>query len=161
MHGLKQGGAIVAETDTRSDATGEALRVAVDEFWRLQRERVHPLELADAQAYIAGNFPLTIETPGAIATQVLNVLFYDLDVDELETLRDRINAVTVDDVQRVARAYMQPSRLSIVLVGDASVIIPQIKAVGFTEFEVVPLEDLDLTAADFRRAPRPVPSVGD
>ena len=45
----------------------------VDEFWRLQRERVRERELADAKAYITGSFPLTIETPDAIATQVLNV----------------------------------------------------------------------------------------
>jgi zinc protease len=142
MQGLKQGGAIVAETDTRSETTGEALRLAVDEVWRLQRERVNSLELADAQAYITGNFPLTIETPGAIGTQILNVLFYDLDV----------NAVSPDDLQRVARSYLYPARLSIVLVGDAKIIVPQIQAVGFTEFEVVPLQDLDLAAADFRRA---------
>jgi zinc protease len=158
MQGLKQGGAIVAETDTRSEATGEALRLAVDEFFRLQRERVHPLELADAQAYLTGNFPLTIETPGAIATQILNVLFYELDVNELETLRDRVNAISVDDLQRVAKAYIHPARLSVVLVGDAKVIVPQIRSVGFTEFEVVPLQDLDLASADFRRASAPVPA---
>jgi zinc protease len=159
VQALKQGGAVVAETDTRSEATGEALRIAVDEVWRLQRERVHPLELADAQAYLTGNFPLTIETPGAIATQVLDVLFYELDVEQLETLRDRVNAVTVDDLQRVARAYFHPSRLSAVLVGDASVIVPQIKSVGFDTFEVVPLADLDLAAADFRRAAAPAPAA--
>jgi zinc protease len=159
LQGLKQGGAIVAQTDTRSEATGEALRLAVDEVWRLQRERVHPLELADAQAYITGHFPLTIETPGAIATQVLNVLFYELDVKELEMLRERVSAINVDDLQRVARNYLYPSRLSIVLVGDAKVIIPQIRAVGFTQYETVPLQDLDLSAADFRRAKAAAPSV--
>jgi zinc protease len=151
LQALKQGGAVVAETDTRSEATGEALRLAVDEMWRLQRERVHRLELADAQAYLTGTFPLTIETPGAIATQVLNVLFYELDVKDLETFRERVSAVTVDDVQRVARAYLSPGRLSVVLVGDAKTVVPQIKAVGFTEFEVVSIDELDLAAADFRR----------
>jgi zinc protease len=151
---LKFGGAIVAETDTRSEATGEALRLAVDEVWRLQRERVHPLELADAQAYLTGTFPLTIETPGAIATQVLNILFYDLDVKELATLDERVNAITVDDIQRVARAYLHPSRLSVVLVGDAKTIVPQIESVGFKDVEVISIQDLDLGTADFRRASR-------
>ena len=53
----------MADTDTRSEATGEVLRLIVDEFWRLQRERVSERELADAQAYLTGSFPLTIETP--------------------------------------------------------------------------------------------------
>ena len=54
------------------------LRLIVDEFWRLQRERVSERELADAQAYLTGSFPLTIETPSAIALQVLNAVFYGL-----------------------------------------------------------------------------------
>jgi zinc protease len=152
---LKQGGSIVAETDTRSEATGEALRLAVDELWRLQRERVHPLELADAKDYLTGNFPLTLETPGAIATQVLNSLFYELDVKELETLRERVNAISVDQLQRVAQMYLFPARLSVVLVGDARVIVPQVQAAGFTELEIVPLHTLDLAAVDFGRGASP------
>ena len=96
------------------------LRLIVDEFWRLQRERVGEVELMDAKAYLAGSFPLSIETPGAIAMQVVTVLFYGLPVDQLQTFRERVNAVTVDDVQRVAQKYLRPDRLSIVLVGDAS-----------------------------------------
>ena len=51
MDTLKESGDIVAETNTRSDATGEVLRLIVDEFWRLQRERVSEGELASAKAY--------------------------------------------------------------------------------------------------------------
>ncbi len=58
---MNQGaGAIEASTNTRSEATGEVLRLMVDEFWRLQRERVGERELADAKAYMTGSFPLTI-----------------------------------------------------------------------------------------------------
>ena len=71
LNALKDAGTIVAETDTRSETTGEALRLIVDEMWRLQRERVGERELSDAQAYLTGSFPLTIETPRAIATQIL------------------------------------------------------------------------------------------
>ena len=82
----KYAGAIVAETDTQTANTAEALRVVVDEFSRLQRERVNDGELEGAQDYMVGHFPLTIETPDAIATQVLNQLFYELPVEELPTL---------------------------------------------------------------------------
>jgi zinc protease len=147
---LKRSGDIEAETNTRSEATGEVLRLIVDEFWRLQRERVGQRELADAKAYLTGSFPLTIETPDAIAMQVLNVLFYDLPVEQLQSFRERVNAVTVDDVQRVARAYLKPDRLSVVLVGNAVAFESQLKGVGFGKFERVDLENLDLTAADFK-----------
>ena len=42
-------------------------------------------ELADAQAYLAGSFPLTIETPEAIAAQVLNAIFYGLPLSDSRT----------------------------------------------------------------------------
>ena len=151
----KQAGHFVAETDTRTETTGETLRLTVDEVARLQRERVAERELSDAQAYLAGSFPLTIETPNDIATQVLNVVFYELPVEEIGTFRERVQAVTPDDIQRVAKQYVRPDRLSIVLVGDASSFVPQLRKVGFPDVEVIPINELDLMSATLRRdAPR-------
>jgi zinc protease len=147
----KQGGHFVAETDTRTETTGETLRLTVDEVARLQRERVAERELSDAQAYLAGSFPLTIETPNDIATQVLNVVFYELPVEEIGTFRERVQAVTPDDIQRVAKQYVRPDRLSIVLVGDASSFVPQLRNVGFPDVEVIPINELDLMSATLRR----------
>lgn len=81
---------VVAETDTWSSATGESLRLMVDEFTRLQRETVHPAELRGAQDFMAGNFPLSIETSGAIAEQVLSRLFYGQNLSEIETARQGV-----------------------------------------------------------------------
>ena len=102
-------------------------------------------ELADAQEYLTGSFPLTIETPSAIALQVLNAVFYGLDLNELQTYRERVNMITVDDIQRVAQQYLHPDRLAIVLVGDASVFAKQLAGVGFDQVERIPIADLDLT----------------
>jgi hypothetical protein len=151
VNALKDSGNIVADTDTRSEVTGEALRLIVEEFGRLQRQRVQDGELADAQAYLTGSFPLTIETPSAIALQVLNAVFYGLDLNDLQTYRERVNAITPDDIQRVAREYLRPDRLSIVLVGDASVFAKQLAGVGFDQFEKIALADLDLGSADLKR----------
>ena len=151
VNALKDTGNIVADTDTRSEVTGEALRLIVDEFWRLQRQRVQEPELADAQAYLTGSFPLTIETPSAIALQVLNAVFYGLDLNDLQTYRERVNAITPDDIQRVAREYLRPDRLSIVLVGDASVFAKQLAGAGFDQYERIALADLDLGSADLKR----------
>lgn len=144
-------GDIVAITDTRSDATGQVLRLTVEEFFKLQRQRPFPRELRDAQAYMTGSYPLTIETPDAIATQVLNALFYELPLEELQTYRERVSAVGVDDIARVARTYLHPDRLSIVLVGNAQAFLGQLPRAGFDRYEVVPLGELDLSAVDFTR----------
>jgi zinc protease len=151
---LKQTGDFMAETDTRTDTTGEALRLIFDEYAKLRRDRVHERELADAQAYLAGHFPLTIETPDAIAMQVLNTLFYDLPLQEIPTYRERVQAVTPEDVQRVARTYISPERLSVVLVGNAAGFVPQLKGLGFADFEVIPIGEVDLMAASLRRETR-------
>jgi hypothetical protein len=66
-----------------------------------------------------------------------------------------VQAVTPDDIQRVARQYVRADRLSIVLVGDAASFVPQLRKVGFPDVEVIPIQDLDLMSASLRRdAPR-------
>jgi zinc protease len=152
MDTLKEAGDFEAETNTRSEATGEVLKLIVDEFWRLQRERVGERELDGAKAYLTGSFPLTIETPESIAMQVVNALFYGLPLQQLQTFRERVNAVTADDIQRVARTLLRPDRLSVVLVGNASAFASQLRGLGFETFETVDLPDLDLTSANFKRA---------
>jgi zinc protease len=158
LNTYKWAGAVIAETDTQTSSTAEALRVTVDEFTRLQRERVSDGELEGAQDYMVGHFPLTIEVPDAIATQVLNQLFYDLPVDELPKYRERILRVTPDEIQRVARWFIRPSQLSIVLVGDADRFVNDLKGVGISNVERIPIERLDLLAPDLLKstgAPRP------
>jgi zinc protease len=148
---LKQSGEIEAETNTRSATTAETLRLMVDEIWRLTRDRVGDRELSGAQEYATGSFPLTIETPSQISLQILNAVFYGLDLNQLQTYRDRVNAITIDDLQRVARTYLHPDRLTIVLVGDAASFVDELRGAGFDKYERIPVADLDLFAPDLRR----------
>ena len=150
----KQAGSFVAETDTRTETTAQALRIAINEFSRLPRERVRQEELGGAQDFLAGSFPLTIETPNQIATQILDVFFYDLPVSEIGTFRERAIAVTPDDIQRVAREYIKPDRLSIVLVGNARLFVQQLSQMGFSGMEIIPLAELDLMSATLKRETR-------
>jgi zinc protease len=149
--GRKLAGDIVAETDTRTDTTGEALRLMVQEFSRLQQQRVPERELVDAQAYLAGSFPLTIESPNDIALQVINYVLHELPLEDIPTYTQRITAITPDDIQRVAQAYLKPDRLSVVLVGNAKAFVPQLRSLGLTDIEIIPVEQLDLMSASLRR----------
>ena len=157
---MKQAGDFVAETDTRTDTTAEVLRLTLDEFSRLQRQRVIARELNDAQAYLAGSFPLTVETPNDIATLILNSLHFELPLAEVSTFVKRVQAITPDDVQRVARQYIKPDRLSIVLVGNARTFVPELRNVGITDFEVIPIQELDLMSPTLRREPARAGSLG-
>ena len=82
------------------------------------------------------------------------MLFYELPVEEIGTFSERVQRVTPDDIQQVARRYVRPDRLSIVLVGNAAVFVAQLRRVGFSEFEVIPIEELDLMSATLRREGR-------
>jgi hypothetical protein len=155
LESYKAAGNIVAETETRSEATVEAAGAVVDEFYRLHRDAAAARELGDAIAFLVGGFPLTIETPDAIATKIVTALFYGLPLKELDTVRERFNAVTVADVERVTRAYLKPDRLSVVLVGDASQFAGRLPRQRFGKVEVIPLAELDVTTADLRRTPVP------
>jgi zinc protease len=151
LNTFRTAGVVVAETDTRTSATGESLRLMVDEFARLQRESVHPAELRGAQDFMAGNFPLTIETSSAIAEQVLVRLFYGQDLAEIETYLDRVGKVTPADIQRVSRQLLKPDALTIVMVGDAATFVNQLRSMGFTEYERIPVSQLDLDSPTLRR----------
>ncbi len=151
LNTYRTAGVVVAETDTRTSATGEALRLMVNEFARLQRESVHPAELRGAQDFMAGNFPLTIETSSAIAEQVLVRLFYGQDLSEIETYLDRVQKVTPAEIQRVSRQLLKPDQLTIVLVGDAATFVNQLRGAGFSEYERIPVSQIDLGSPTLRR----------
>lgn len=151
LNTYRTAGVVVAETDTRTSATGEALNLMVGEFPRLQRESVHPAELRGAQDFMAGNFPLTIETSSAIAEQVLVRLFYGQDPSDIETYLDRVQKVTTAEIQRVSKQLLKPDHLTIVLVGDAATFVNQLRAAGFGEYERIPVSQLDLGSPTLRR----------
>ena len=73
-----------------------------------------------------------------------------LDLDELETFPERVRAVTPNDIQRVARNFLRPDSLVIVLVGDASSFVDDLPGVGFEDYEVVPIARVDLYGSDSR-----------
>ena len=142
-------GDFMAKTETRSAATAEVLRLMVDEISRLRRVRVRRQELRGAQDYLAGNFPLTIETPNAIATQVLEALVFGLDLDDLETYPERIRSVSPHDIQRAARTFLQPENLSIVLVGDAASFIDDLEEIGFENYELMSVSEVESSTVGF------------
>lgn len=148
---MKQAGDYVAETNTETGRTGEALRLMVEEISRMPRQRVGGGELSGAQAYLAGSFPLTLETPNDLASQLLNAAFYDLPVEDIRNYRERVQAITPDDILAVAKEHIRPDRLSIVLVGNAKGFVNQLRSQGLTEFEVIPIDRLDLASPTLMR----------
>jgi zinc protease len=68
-----------------------------------------------------------METQDGLIDQLVTVKMYDLPADYLNTYRDRVSAVTAEEIQRVAQQHVTPDRAAVVIVGDAAEVEPQIK----------------------------------
>ncbi len=72
------------------------------------------------------SYPGGFETVGNISFQLANLVVYDLPDSYFTDYIGKVNAVTLDDVNRVARQYLDPSKMAIVIVGDRKVIEPEL-----------------------------------
>ncbi len=123
----RQAGAFEATAEVRTAVTGDSLKEFYKEFNRIRDEKVPTQELQDAKNYLTGVFPLRAETQEGLTGLITSQQSYDLPNDYLQTYRDKIVAVTADDVQRVAKQYIMPDKMAIVIVGDAEEILKQAK----------------------------------
>jgi zinc protease len=92
-------------------------------------------ELAKAKSYNVGQFGLGLETSAAVLGALVDLDMHSLPEDSLDTYRARVNAVTLEEVDGVARALLHPDRAAIVLLGPAADLAPQFEGLG--EIEIV------------------------
>ncbi len=81
-------------------------------------------EIAAAKTYINGSFPLRLDSSRRIANILLGVQLNRLGIDYLDRRAGLMNAVTMDDVRRVARRLLKPDELTVVVVGDPAGVTP-------------------------------------
>ena len=118
----------------------EATAPAVTEMWReIERIRNEPVteeELAAAQAYLVRRLPARFETAAATADALSALAIYELPLDEYATYPARISRVTRADIQRVAKTYLRPERLRIIVLGDAITVRPALEALKIGDVEL-------------------------
>jgi zinc protease len=112
-----------ATAEVRTEVTDSAVAEIVRQLRRLQQETVPTEEFEFARDYLAGSFPLRIETAGQVASQVAQARLLGLPVEDVTQYVQRIRAVTAADVQRVAQRHIRPEGAAIVIVGDATQIL--------------------------------------
>jgi len=117
-------------TAVETAVTAEALREIMAEFVRIREEPVTEAELSLATSYLIGVFPIRFETTAEVAGGLANVEIFRLPTNYFDTYRERVRAVTVHDVLRVARTHLDPARLQVVVVGDAQAIEAPLAALG-------------------------------
>jgi zinc protease len=99
---------------TNIDRTVESVRL---ELRRLQEEIVGAEEFANNKVYVTGTLPLHLETNGGIASNVLNMEFHGLGLDYLAQYADRINRITPQEIQAIARKYFDPDAYTLAVAG--------------------------------------------
>jgi zinc protease len=135
----KLGGAYQVTTFTRNDSTAAAIAAIIDQIKRIRAEGVTDKELQDTKSFYSGYFPLQFETPSQIASQILDVELYDLGEGYIQNFRQNINAVTKEDILRVAQKYLDPDNLKLVVVSKADDVkaslepLGSVQVVSFTE----------------------------
>jgi zinc protease len=102
----------------RTEVTAGALVEFFNEIRRIRDQTVPPAELEDGKRAIAARFALSLEQPTTILGLAVSRVQFRLPDDYWDTYPDKIMAVTAEDVQRVARKYLDPDALQIVAVGD-------------------------------------------
>ncbi len=120
-------------TFTRVPKVGEVVTGILEELERVRREPPSAAELASVQSQRAGQFALALETSAEVAGALVDLEVYDLPPDSLDTYRGRVRAVTVEQTSAVARELIDPARASIVVVGPAEQLRPQLEPFGAIE----------------------------
>ena len=123
----RSAGTFRATAEVRTPVTGDSVKEFLYELHRIGSEPVSEKEIADAKSYLTGVFPIRLETQEGLTDQLVQIKMLHLPDNYLETYRDQVQAVTVDDIQRVAQKYIRPDEAALIIVGDGSSVLEQIK----------------------------------
>jgi zinc protease len=108
----------VGQVASSNDRIAEAIDVIRDEWTKLAENGVTDEELESAQTYLTGAYPLRFDGNGRIASILVGMQMDGLPIDYADTRNDKINAVTSEDIKRVAKRLLRPEDLHFVVVGQ-------------------------------------------
>ena len=120
-----------AGAKVRNMVTDSAVTEIVKEISRIRLEKVDPELLKNAKAKYVGSFIRRAENPQTIAGYALNIKLNNLPEDFYENYLENINAVSQEDVMRVANKYFKIANSRIIVVGKGSDVVQNLEEVGF------------------------------
>ncbi|HEX6644761.1 MAG TPA: pitrilysin family protein, partial [Gemmatimonadales bacterium] len=129
-------GPFTAGAQVRTNVTDSSLAIFFAEFRRIREEPVSEVELERARAYVTLGALTDFETTGDVSAQLASLDEFGLPLTTIPEELAAISRVTAVDVQRVARQYLDPARLTVVVVGDVSTIRPGLESLALGEVEL-------------------------
>lgn len=118
MAGRWEPGTFIMGAETKTVSAGDVISIMKSEAGRIRTEPVTPEELKTAKDSIVNSFIFIFDKPERLLEQRLIVDYYGMPDDYLETFRDKVMAVTTDDVMECAKKRLHPDWLKIMIVGD-------------------------------------------
>ena len=117
LNSLEHSALVRGGVATANARAGESLGVIREEWARMGAEGPTAEEVEDAKTYLTGSYPLRFSSTSGIAGTLLGIQLDDLGIDYINIRNDLIEAVTVEDAQRVARELFRAEDLTVVIVG--------------------------------------------
>jgi len=129
----RHAGPFFVSTFTRVPEVKRTVELLLAELARIRSEPPNADELLRAKNYRVGSFALALETSEAVAEGLAELDVYSLPENALDTYRERVSEVTVEDTARLAQKLLHPERAAIVVVGPAVALKPQLESFGLVE----------------------------
>ncbi|MCX6174886.1 MAG: pitrilysin family protein [Ignavibacteriales bacterium] len=111
-------GSFSASAKVRNVVTDSAITEIFIEMKKIRNEKVSEKELQSAKNLLSGNFIRSLEQPSTIASFAINTALYNLPKEYYKNYLKNINAVTVEDVQMIAKKYIKPNNAIVFVVGN-------------------------------------------
>ena len=117
LNPMERSGVVAGGVATENERVGESLEVIRREWARMGENGPTAEELKDAKTYLTGSYPPRFSSSGSIAGMLLGIQIEDLGIDYVNRRNDLIEAVTLEDVRRVAAGLYRVEDLTVVVVG--------------------------------------------
>jgi predicted Zn-dependent peptidase len=117
----------IENADVTTEHTGASIKEILYEIDRLQKEAPTAAELQGIKNYLVGIYVLQNSSRTGVIGQLEAMNYNELDKNYLDTYVQKLTAVTAKDVQDMAKKYLVPDRMTLVVVGDKSKIDEQLK----------------------------------
>jgi zinc protease len=133
----RDGGPFAMATSVQTEVTAHAIQEMLADMRGMLDGHVTPKELADARTYLAGVFPIQVQTTDGVSAKLATLVTHGLPDDYWDHYREGIMDVTADDVLTVARRWLRPDAATIVVAGDADKVADPLRELGLGEVEVM------------------------
>ena len=143
-----------SSASVRNMVTDSAVVEFIKEIKTFRDTKVSDEELKNAKAAYIGNFVMALERTSTAANYALNIATKNLSEDFYETYLEKINAVTSDDIQRVAQKYFSADNARIVIVGKALDVLPNLEKMPYK----INYFDKEANATDKPEMTKPIPT---